>query len=167
MSTAGFGKVLLETSGRLAAEGLPSAGTGPVFPAERVTALSEAMDDARARADLVRPVAFEAPVRAVTAPGGASSVDSRRDTIRALDLAPNAAPGVNPGDTILSGLKKLQGEFSDRQSALVRDLDAPSTSTNALLKLQMDMVQYTLMIDLASKITGKMTQAVDSLTKGQ
>ncbi len=166
MPTIGIGTALVETSGQLGTGTLPSAGNTRIFPAEKITALEGALSNARARSDLVSTVAAEVP--AVGGPGAASGIDQRRETIKALELAPDAAPrAVNPGDTILSGLKKLQGEFSDRQSMLIRDIDTPSTSTSALLKLQMDMVQYTLMIDVASKITGKMTQAVDSLTKGQ
>ena len=168
MPTIGLGTALVETAGQFGTGTLPSAGNTRIFPTERVAALDGAMSDARARAELVRTVAAEAPLRGIDAPSSVTGVDQRRETIKALELAPDAAPrAVNPGDTILSGLKKLQGEFSDKQSMLIRDMDAPSTSTSALLKLQMDMVQYTLMIDVVSKITGKMTQAVDSLTKGQ
>ena len=169
MSTTGVGAALLEAGGQIGAAPLPSAGNTRIVPAERVTAFGGAMDEARARADMIRTASLEAPVLPmIGGPTATPGLDDRRATIKALDLAPEAAPrAVNPGDTILSGLKKLQGEFSDKQSTLVRDIDEPSTSTNALLKLQMDMVQYTLMIDIASKITGKMTQAVDSLTKGQ
>jgi type III secretion system YscI/HrpB-like protein len=168
MPTIGIGTSLVETASQAGTSLLPSAGNTPIFPAEKVTALDGALSDARARAELVRAAAAAGPERAVDATGSIGGTDQRRETIKALELAPDSAPrAVNPGDTILSGLKKLQGEFSDRQSLLIRDIDAPSTSTSALLKLQMDMVQYTLMIDVASKITGKMTQAVDSLTKGQ
>ncbi len=169
MSITGIGSALLETSGQSVTGPLPSAGNTRIFPAEKVTAFGGAMDEARARADMIRTVSLESPfLPTVGGPAATPGLADRRETIKALDLAPDAAPrAVNPGDTILSGLKKLQGEFSEKQAGLVRDIDAPATSTNALLKLQMDMVQYTLMIDIASKITGKMTQAVDSLTKGQ
>lgn len=168
MPTIGLGTALVETGGQLGTGTLPSAGNTRIFPAEKIAALGGALSEARARSELVSTVAAEGPARGIGAADPAAGIDQRRETIKALELAPDApARPVNPGDTILSGLKKLQGEFSDKQSMLIRDIDSPSTSTSALLKLQMDMVQYTLMIDVASKITGKMTQAVDSLTKGQ
>ena len=100
--------------------------------------------------------------------GSTASGSERQQTIRALELSKSSV--VNPateGDAILSGLKKLQGVFSDRQRELNDTIESPSLSAQSLMRIQMDMVQYTLMIDVASKVSGKLTQSVDSLVKGQ
>ncbi len=167
MVPAGVGAVVLEQTGSTT---FPSAGNARVFPAEKVAAFRGVLDEARMHvqpAQFVVPAPTADPLR-VNPTTTVSDVESRRETIKALELEPSAV--VKPateGDAILSGLKKLQGEFNGKQEALVRDMAVTGTSSASLLKLQMDMVQYTLMIDVASKITGKMTQAIDSLTKGQ
>ena len=109
----------------------------------------------------------ETPVPTVTS-GSMVSGSERQQTIRALELSKSNV--VNPateGDAILSGLKKLQGVFSNRQRELNETIEAPNLSAQSLMRIQMDMVQYTLMIDVASKVSGKLTQSVDSLVKGQ
>jgi type III secretion system YscI/HrpB-like protein len=113
----------------------------------------------------IRIAQVEVPSTDLTA---ASSSNERQQTIRAMELSKDAK--VNPtteGDAILSGLKKLQGVFADREQQLNQTIESPSLSAQSLMRIQMDMVQYTLMIDVASKVSGKLTQSVDSLVKGQ
>ena len=39
--------------------------------------------------------------------------------------------------------------------------------TNALLAMQMEVAQYTILVDVSSKLTGKAAQSLDTLMKGQ
>ncbi len=109
----------------------------------------------------------ELPVPGVGSGQAATGIE-RQQTIRALELSKSATVRpVTEGDAILSGLKKLQGVFSERQRQLNETIEAPSLSAKSMMRIQMDMVQYTLMIDVASKVSGKLTQSVDALVKGQ
>jgi type III secretion system YscI/HrpB-like protein len=42
-----------------------------------------------------------------------------------------------------------------------------SQDASMLMSMQMEVVNYTLMVDVTSKLTGKSTQSFDTLMKGQ
>ena len=44
---------------------------------------------------------------------------------------------------------------------------APITDMKTLLAVQMETVNYSVLVDVTSKLTGKSTQAFESLLKGQ
>ena len=84
---------------------------------------------------------------------------------RALEL--DGATKPNPGDTILGGMTKLRGAFDERQARINGIMKGNVVDTNALLAMQMEVAQYTILVDVSSKLTGKTTQSLDTLMKGQ
>lgn len=157
--------------------------TGSAEDATTVAAFETAMTRTRELVDKVSAPSAIAPVDhnnrnlilaqaempvGTSDPMATQAGNDRKQTIRALELSNDSlVKPASEGDTILSGLKKLQGVFSDRQRQLNETIEVPNLSAQTLMRIQMDMVQYTLMIDVASKVSGKLTQSVDSLVKGQ
>lgn len=119
-----------------------------------------------------------AATNAATAPQAtqaAQAVQASQDTDalrarRALDLDGAKASGSSPsaeGDAILQGLEGLRGQF-DRSMARVNTvLGAQNVDAKTLLAVQVEVVNFTMMVDMTSKLTGKSTQTLDSLMKGQ
>ncbi|KZM47400.1 EscI/YscI/HrpB family type III secretion system inner rod protein [Labrenzia sp. OB1] len=71
------------------------------------------------------------------------------------------------GDLILSGLSALRDVF-DKQTAAVNDATSSSLGgTEKLIATQMEIVKFSLLMDVTSKLTGKSTQTFDTLMKGQ
>jgi type III secretion system YscI/HrpB-like protein len=113
---------------------------------------------------------------ASTSPAGApaaqtprtDAVDASERARRALDLD-RAKEAAKPegGDLILDGLQKLRGSFDARQAKVAELLEAKDVSASSLLAMQVEVVNYTLMVDVTSKLTGKSTQSFDTLMKGQ
>ncbi len=98
----------------------------------------------------------------------ASDAAGRERVRRSLELdgAKPAATSTS-GDTILGGLQKLRGVFDDRNTRLNAIMKSNVVDTNALLAMQMEVAQYTILVDVSSKLTGKATQSLDTLMKGQ
>lgn len=73
-----------------------------------------------------------------------------------------------PGDAILSGLEQLRGVF-DRSLANVNDIAGSDAVMNIgqMVELQAQVTQFSLLVDVSSKLAGKSTQAMDSLMRGQ
>lgn len=83
---------------------------------------------------------------------------------------PSAASGAerdNRGDAILDGLSSLRSAF-DAQAARVSEIaTGPASISEKLVQTQVEIVRYSLLMDVSSKLTGKSTQAFDTLLKGQ
>lgn len=119
-------------------------------------------------------------VRVAQADGGNVVVDdpslARERALRALGfehVTPGQAaaqPGgalENTGDTILDGLMRLRGAFDEQAGALNKMHHGGMMSATEMLALQVEVVKYGMLIDVTSKLTGKSTQAFDTLLKGQ
>ncbi len=92
------------------------------------------------------------------------------DAVRArraleLDGATSAKPAN--GDMILNGLQHLRGEFNSRISRVNEVLASNGIDTKTLFAMQVEVVNFTMLVDMTSKLTGKSTQTFDSLMKGQ
>ncbi|RVU11955.1 type III secretion system inner rod subunit SctI [Methylobacterium oryzihabitans] len=104
---------------------------------------------------------------AVTGP----ATDARRSAAfedavgRGLDLEGPARP--SEGDAILGGLQRLRGTFEARHDRIGALMRGSAVDTETLLSMQMEIAQYTLLVDVSSKLTGKTTQSLDTLMKGQ
>lgn len=107
--------------------------------------------------------ASAAPPGPVTAAPSADAAERARRTL-GLDAATAAPSG---GDSILNGLQKLRSVFDQQQSRLNTVMAAPATDPKTLLNLQMELVNFTILVDVSSKLTGKSTQALETLLKGQ
>ncbi|MEJ1160532.1 type III secretion system inner rod subunit SctI [Prosthecomicrobium sp. N25] len=77
------------------------------------------------------------------------------------------APEPNTGDAIIEGLQKLRGVFDDQNARLNAVANAANTDFSSLMAMQMEMVRFSLLVEVTSKLTGKSTQAFDTLMKGQ
>lgn len=105
-----------------------------------------------------------AEVKDPTAPAGAQ--DRAR---RALDLAPakEATPATGDGDRILDGLTRLRGVFDTQQGRLINAMNQPVMDANSMIGLQVEVINFSMLVDVASKLTGKTTGALETLMKGQ
>jgi len=103
----------------------------------------------------------------------ARAVEKER-ALRGLELdrpvqATNAENAVQDsrGDMILDGLSRLRNTF-DEQTANINGITSqPMGTTEKLIATQVEIVKYSLLMDVTSKLTGKSTQTFDTLMKGQ
>ncbi|PDT90819.1 EscI/YscI/HrpB family type III secretion system inner rod protein [Bradyrhizobium sp. Y36] len=106
------------------------------------------------------------PETTIAANGG-TAADAQDRARQALDLNPPKTAPAPHGDTILHGLQNLRGVF-DKQEARIGNLaSARAADTNTLLAMQMEVAKFSVLVDVTSKLTGKSTQALESLLKGQ
>lgn len=104
-----------------------------------------------------------------------ASPESRDRALRGFGFDEVAKPnetgvGGSPtstGDSILEGLKRLRGAFDTQATSLAQMNQNGNMSAGEMLALQVEVVKYGLLIDVTSKLTGKSTQAFDTLLKGQ
>jgi type III secretion system YscI/HrpB-like protein len=125
---------------------------------DQVDTFEQIFRDANARSSTT-PTTSSEPVTA------AESQDSRQNTIDTLGLDAKAAPTSTTGDTILGGLSKLR-EIFDVQQAKLAGIGY-TDSASGLIAAQLEVVKYSMLVDVTSKLTGKATQSFDTLMKGQ
>lgn len=107
--------------------------------------------------------------QAAQATQASQSTDALRAR-RALELDSAKATGSSPaaeGDAILKGLEGLRGQFDRSLGRVNTVLGAQNVDAKTLLAVQVEVVNFTMMVDMTSKLTGKSTQTLDSLMKGQ
>lgn len=132
-----------------------ATGLVPAVPAGRVEAFE---------ATLARSAA-EAGTGAQPPAADPAALERARQGL-GLDAA-RAAEDRTGGDVILDGLSHLRGVFDTRE-ARVSDLMSRSTlDAGTMMAIQMELVNFTLLVDMTSKLTGKSTQVFDTLMKGQ
>ncbi|WP_181705354.1 type III secretion system inner rod subunit SctI [Chthonobacter rhizosphaerae] len=95
------------------------------------------------------------PPAVVTPPSSVAVADGAPDPIR------------DSGDLILDGLSRLRGVFDRGNDRLAELSGSPVTDIQTLYDMQVEMTNFTLLVDVTSKLTGKSTQAFDTLMKGQ
>ncbi|MEM7693050.1 MAG: type III secretion system inner rod subunit SctI [Pseudomonadota bacterium] len=148
----------------IAATLAPDLATSSVTPAQANTPVE--LND---RVERFRQI-FDQAVEAERAAEGPTAPERQR-TIDTLGLDAVAAD-VRTGDSILSGLSALRGVF-DAQQARITEVVAADTiggtaaASATLMAAQFELVQYTMLVDVTSKLTGKATQSLDTLIKGQ
>lgn len=84
----------------------------------------------------------------VSTPGNVDAADSR-------------------GDAILDGLSHLRSTFDSHTSRINDISTGVMKGEGQLLAIQVEIIKYSLLIDVTSKLTGKSTQTFDTLMKGQ
>ena len=130
------------------------------FSGSLATAIDGAAPAAKAAAAQARP--------AVQQVQQAQAADANERARRALQLdGQKTVTPVGGGDTILDGLQKLRTIFDKQQAKVNEAVAAPITDMKTLLAVQMETVNYSVLVDVTSKLTGKSTQAFESLLKGQ
>lgn len=90
---------------------------------------------------------------------------ARGDTLRTLELNQLASPLSSTGDAILGGLSRLRETFDIQQTRLGQMVNGSTAAE--LVAVQLEVVQYSMLVDVTSKLTGKATQSFDTLMKGQ
>lgn len=148
------------------------AGTAEFAAPGSIARLEQALDLARGQAEVPRGGTEVAQAGTAT-DARASDPEVRERALRALGfepvepVGPSQPPTATTGDTILEGLKHLRGAFDEQTSNLNRMNADGAMSSGEMLALQVEVVKYGLLIDVTSKLTGKSTQAFDTLLKGQ
>jgi len=120
---------------------------------------------------IVAQLATAAPApSAVDATRFAEMVQPAALPAEALAAAIPAAPaGVTPGDSILNGMSSIGTDFRDGWAAMQQALARPAgeMTTAEMLRLQMQMVQLSVQVEMVGKVISKTTQNLDQLTKLQ
>lgn len=141
--------------------------TGPAGPVE----LRLAQADATAPLPGVTATDVTPPL--VSAPGtppvgdaaATAEMDARLRAAEGLGLA--TGEDVGPGNSILNGLEQLRTVFDSQIGSVNGKLQGTTLDANAMMALQADLVEYSVLVDVSSKLAGKVTTAIDSLMKGQ
>lgn len=68
---------------------------------------------------------------------------------------------------ILEGMQKLRGVFDKSEGRVSEVMKSAGTDAGSLMQMQLELTNFTLLVDLSSKLTGKTTQVFDTLMKGQ
>src|SRR5262245_56921251 len=146
----------------------PSAETAPRISAALDHAISRYDRAAVAQVNSVSPSVKVAAAQPTTANdasvGPTTDANAQERATRALQLDPPKTPA---GDTILDGLQKLRGVFDAQQGRINSVMSQPVTDVNTLMAMQMEIANFSLMVDVTSKLTGKSTQTLEVLLKGQ
>ncbi|MFT0891991.1 type III secretion system inner rod subunit SctI [Pseudochelatococcus sp. G4_1912] len=116
----------------------------------------------------IEKVAASNATPAVNNTGATASADDQTRARRALALdGANATQAPSSGDTILGGMQKIRGFFDVREHNISDVVHSNLVDQQTMLNMQREMVQYTMLLDITSKLTGKAAQVVDQLMKGQ
>ncbi|GGA64948.1 hypothetical protein GCM10011385_18440 [Nitratireductor aestuarii] len=123
------------------------------------------------RVSLAPPVAQAAPVSPNLGSKFALLVQSKMD-VPDTSASQAAGRGIQPidgaggDDALLRGLERLRSTF-DVQEARVNELmSGASTDPDGLITMQFVMMNYSILIDVTSKLAGKAAQGLDTLMKG-
>jgi len=110
------------------------------------------------RVEDVDAARFAEMVQPVVVPGDVS-----------LTTIADVAPTGTPGDSILEGMKSLGADFRESWSAMKAALDAPMSQMTLadMMRLQLQMVQISVQVELVGKTISKATTNIDQLTKLQ
>jgi len=86
-------------------------------------------------------------------------------------VTPAAAQAVQPvdgtsDDAVLQGLERLRDTFSEQETRVSELLSGSIPGADGLITLQYAMMNYSILIDVTSKLAGKAAQGLDTLMKG-
>ncbi|WP_378940838.1 EscI/YscI/HrpB family type III secretion system inner rod protein [Mesorhizobium sp. ANAO-SY3R2] len=151
----------------LAAAGtIPASDAARTIPAQQVDAFKDALQ--RQAVDQPAATQQSGPVAVSASPPAQAELDAQARARRGLGLeGVEGASRSEPGDMILDGLQKLRGVFDAREARVSELMKSSSVDASMLMAVQMEITNFTLLVDISSKLTGKSTQALDTLMKGQ
>lgn len=142
------------------------AANGPAMPEIQLAQADPTLPVPGSTAsDVVTPLVSDQGVPPVAEVAPGAETDARLRAAEGLGLA--SGEDVGPGNSILSGLEQLRSVFDGQYAAVNENLKGTSFEAQAMLELQADLVEYSVLIDVTSKLAGKVTTAIDSLMKGQ
>jgi len=79
----------------------------------------------------------------------------------------SAAPVRNTeDDLILGGLQRLRGAFDAQETRMSDAMTGAISDTNAMLAMQVEMTNFSLFIEMTSKLVSNGAQGLDTLMKG-
>lgn len=128
---------------------------------ERLDAFRSAMERHGAQTDA--SAAAQAVPQANTV-DTVNPVDARARAREGLGLEKTEASG---GDVILESMQKLRGVFDQSQSRVAALMNSATVDTRTMMAMQMEVANFSLLVDISSKLTGKSTQSLETLMKGQ
>lgn len=125
-----------------------------------------------------KAVEVPAPVRVADLDGARSATDASTPAdaanaanraVQGLELDPDDdAEAAGTGTTILEGLGQLRGIFDRELGGIAEGVTKVNPYDSiGMMNLQAQLVEFSLVVDVTSKLAGKSTQALDSLMKGQ
>ena len=145
----------------------PAGSLGHRFSTAMDHAIAASKPPAPAATPPVHVAQLQPPVRdAGVGPVTDAAAEERARRVLQLD-APQSVDSKQTGDTILEGLQKLRGVFDAQEARINSVMSEPNADFQTLMALQMEVVKFSLLVDVTSKLTGKSTQAFDTLMKGQ
>lgn len=97
---------------------------------------------------------------------GNPGTEARERARRALGLDAPAAAAPPAGDAIIEGMQKLRGVFDGQVGRINSISGSKNLDIGSLMSMQMELVRFSLLVEVTSKLTGKSTQAFDTLMKG-
>ena len=141
---------------------MPAVDAGQAASAGKAGAFQEA---------LARHQAAPSPeITGATAPTAPADADldaqARARQGLGLDRSPAAGDGTG-GDMILKGLENMRGVFDASQGRVSELMSRANLDSGTMMRMQMEMTQFTMLVDISSKLTGKVTSTFDTLMKGQ
>ena len=95
-----------------------------------------------------------------------AQADARTRAAEGLGLAEPSGTETS-GTSILSGLEQLRSVFDQQYSGVGQNLEGTRMDVTDMMALQAEVIKYSVLVDVSSKLAGKSTQAMDSLMKGQ
>ena len=121
---------------------------------------------------LVPPAGVVTDVPLVSVPvqgvSDGSQLDSARDrAVEGLGLPGEPESEVGAGQSILDGLERLRGLFDGQIGDVNSRIENARFDAGDLMRVQAEVVTFSVMVDVSSKLAGKSTQAMDTLMKGQ
>ncbi len=161
--------VLVHGTGSSANSAAAPPSHGSVGAEQRFSA---ALEKASSDAGVVSPASSaNSPDQSVRQSSAAaeSSHDAQERARRALKLKSpvSGAKKTEGGDLVLDGLQKLRGTFDAHEKRLSNLMSKTTPDLNSLLAVQMEVVNFTVMVDVTSKLSGQSAQAFETLLKGQ
>ncbi|EHS51347.1 Type III secretion system, YscI/HrpB-like protein [Rhizobium sp. PDO1-076] len=137
-------------------------------PVQRVRADSDASNAAHSLPDQISPSKtygqMDAAALAAENERAVQGIELGQK-IRGVTAGKGAAN--NKGDMVLDGLSNLRSVFDEQIGRLHSASTGPINGTEKFFSVQVEMAKFTLLMDVASKLSGKATQTIDTLLKGQ
>lgn len=113
--------------------------------------------------------AFAAAIEDASGTTQTTPVDAVTDGagLRGIHGVTAAGDGEAAGDTILGGLLSVRGMFDDQIGrAAIFERHGSVTNVHDLIVAQAEVTKLSVMIDVTSKLAGKLVQSTDTLLKG-
>ena len=116
----------------------------------------------------IQPVQQTGQVNQVNEIRQSADVDAQARAAEGLGLeTPQPATEENGGTAILNGLEQLRSVFDGQYANMGSQVQGSNINTEGMFALQAEVIKYSVLVDVSSKLAGKSTQAMDSLMKGQ